>query len=122
MNLFFISISLVAGLQAFAKVDRSRLPAETHGGVMRSNAQFQAVTKFALDEGGDLDRVFMIKKRIDCLTDIGAIYEIQYGGQNSQTGKESYHEKKLVSVSEPKDGMADPATVTVTKYNGNMCK
>jgi hypothetical protein len=56
--------------------------AETHGGVSRSNGAFQAVAKYALAQGGSLDRVFGINKlyRIECDRDI---YKITWGGMSS---------------------------------------
>lgn len=55
--------------------------AETHGGVIRSNAAFKAVADYALAEGGALSRVFTIEKlyRIRCDYDV---YKIVWGGMD----------------------------------------
>lgn len=116
---------MVIGSLATAKTTSSqRKPAETHGGVMVSNAQFQAVTAFALNEGGDLSRLFSVKKMINCNVESGSVFEVKFGGQDSKTGKESYHdnETQFLLASEPAAGTSDLSTIKVSTHSGKKCK
>ena len=56
--------------------------AESHGGVMRSNAGFEAVTKYALEEGGSLSRVLSIQKSYKSQCAKGDVYKITWGGMD----------------------------------------
>ncbi len=70
--------------------------AETHGGVLLSNALFKAVTNYAIESGGSLERVLSVKKILNKETVEN--FEIAFGGQDSMTGKESVHYKLKVNA------------------------
>lgn len=70
--------------------------AESHGGVLLSNALLKAVTNYAIERGGSLERVISVKKIIN--KDTVENFEIAFGSQDSMTGKESIHYKLKVNA------------------------
>lgn len=67
--------------------------ADSHGGVAASNAQMKAVTEYALNNGGSLDRVLKIEKKLG--TDL---FVISYGNMSSRTDKESISSRETVEA------------------------
>jgi hypothetical protein len=78
--------------------------ADSHGGVAISNALFKGVTNYALDEGGDLERVLSVKKILNTNQ-----FEITYGGVDTM-GRESnkYKVKVKASIKPDEDGTIWP--------------
>jgi hypothetical protein len=89
-------ITILSLVMVFA----SQAMAESHGGVRVSNAQMKAVSKYALDGGGDLYRVLKIQKKND------GLFTISYGGMDSN-GNEKVSDEEVVKAAVTYDGSID---------------
>ena len=91
--------------------------AETHGGVTRSNAGFSAVAEYALDQGGDLSRVFSIQKlyKIPCAS--GDLYKITWGSMDSDGVEHADKNATYVLV----EVSLDTSKSIVIEANGPSC-
>ena len=127
-NILLVLMSLVFVNIATAKPRKAdRKPAETHGGVAISNAQYEKAVNYALSEAGTILRVISVVKRIDCSRPAGSVFEIRYGSMNSQSGKESIDpisEKKLIGIGYPENDENDtgPLHMEFFSVDSKSCK
>lgn len=91
--------------------------AESHGGVTAANAQFSAVSLYALDsDASGLYRVMGVQRLGSC-GDHGQIYQISYGSMDSE-GNESEDFREKVVASYPLAG----ESVKVTEFQEPNCR
>ncbi len=124
LSVIFLSLIMILSSSVFAKspgkADGKRKPAESHGGVMRNNIEFKAVTDWAIVEAGSLYRVHAIKKITDCRTLKGeTLYAVYFGGQDSSTGIESTDKEPSLVTAEL---VGEAMSAKVSEYKGKDCK
>lgn len=107
-------VSLLTWVQAKQNTPKinSRNSIESEGGVVLSNAQFEAASKSAMSQISAA-RVLSVKKRTDCIAKNGAIFEVKLKNKDSQMNIDLHDlESKMLIVSN---------NLKVQDYKGTNC-